>query len=507
MWSDGKPITAEDVLWTFDNQLKNEKLPYHAQFDQFVKDFSKTDDHTVVVNFKEASPRFMFEVLSLKFDTGIPIVPKHAYDGQADVNALPGGITMPSSGAYLIKSWNQDQKVMDLNPDWWAVKAGLIPLPEVKRIILQNIGSDMGTVAQRVVNNEFDTALDFRNDIIATILKQNAKVTTHTGADEPHGYLDWWPNSLWVNTLLEPFNDANIRRAIALTIDRDKIDEVVYNGAKVTNVYPFPLYPALQKFADSAKELYDKYQPRKFDLEESGKMFEAAGYTKNGDGLWEKGGTTIPGTINGFEGIHADIVPVLVELLRAGGIDSSINFGPDAYQNMVDGKPGFYMFGHGASLIDPYAAFELYHSRYSAIIGNTAGNSRWSRYKNPDYDKLVDGMAPLPADDPKFQELALQALEIYWKDTIDIPIIQWLHRIAYNQTYWTNLADRGQHWPRLQRRILGAHRPSGRGELEGRCGVILIRIVHVIRARSASKPASSNKQGRAILDELRGLVC
>ncbi len=31
-----------------------------------------------------------------------------------------------------------------------------------------------------------------------------------------------------------------------------------------------------------------------------------------------------------------------------------------------------------------------------------------------------------------------QAMEIYWSDTIDIPIIQWLHRIPYNQTYWTN---------------------------------------------------------------------
>jgi len=438
MWSDGTPITADDVIFTLDGQKSNEKLAYHAQVLQFVKDISKTDAQTVVINFNEPSPRFKFEVLTLKFDTGIPIVPKHILEKEADVNAYTGGLEIPVSGAYKIVAWNADQIVRDYREDWWAAKAGVAGVPDVKRVIVQKIGADMGTVAQRLVNNEFDSALDFRNDIISTILTQNAKVTSHTGADEPHGYLDWWPNSLWMNTQLEPFNDPNVRKAIALTIDRDTIDEVVYNGAKVTNVYPFPLYPALQTFADSAKELYDKYQPRKFDLEESAKLFEAAGYAKNGDGLWEKGGATIPGVINGFEGIHADIVPVLVELLRAGGVDASINFGTDAYQNMADGKAGFYMFGHGASLIDPYAAFELFHSRYGAPTGTVAGSNRFSRYKNADYDTIVDQMAPLPADDPKFQELALQAMEIYWRDTIDIPIIQWLHRIAYNQTNWTN---------------------------------------------------------------------
>jgi hypothetical protein len=29
-------------------------------------------------------------------------------------------------------------------------------------------------------------------------------------------------------------------------------------------------------------------------------------------------------------------------------------------------------------------------------------------------------------------------MEWYWKDTIDIPAVQFLHRIPYNQTYWTN---------------------------------------------------------------------
>ena len=107
---------------------------------------------------------------------------------------------------------------------------------------------------------------------------------------------------------------------------------------------------------------------------------EEAGYTMNSDDLWEKDGETVSAVIHGFEGIHSDIVPILVEMLRNGGFDADVNFGQDAYQQMADGAAGLYMFGHGASLKDPYTALELYHSKFSAGIGTTAGNNRFSRY-------------------------------------------------------------------------------------------------------------------------------
>jgi ABC-type transport system substrate-binding protein len=340
--------------------------------------------------------------------------------------------------------WDQNQKILDLREDWWAVKAGLATMPEVKRIVMTNIGGQVGqnmdTVAQRVVNNEYDATLDMRSSVIGNILKQNPKVTTHTANKPPYGYLDWWPNSLWVNTQISPTNDVRVRRALSLAIDRNKLNDMVYEGAKVSTIYPFPLYPNLVKFAETPamKALVDKYQPGKFDLAESAKLMTDAGFKKNAAGLWTKDGKTVDATIQGFEGIHSDIVPILVEMLRQAGFDANVNFGTDAYQNMADGKPGLYMFGHGASLIDPEATLNLFNGRYSAAVGTSAGNNRFSRYSNPEYDKIVDAMAPLAADDPKFTELATKAMEIYWRDVIDIPVIQWLHRIPYNQTYWTN---------------------------------------------------------------------
>jgi ABC-type transport system substrate-binding protein len=455
-WSDGEAVTSADVVYTFEGQLNRDTLPYHAAFEQFVESVAAPDDLTVVVTFKIPAPRFKYEVLTFKFDTGIPIVPEHVLGAQEDVNAFVGGLEMAHSGPYNLVTWDANQKIYDLRSDWWAVEAGKSELPAVKRIVMVNIGGQVGQnmdiVVQRLVNNEFDAILDVRSSVAAQILASNDKVTTHSGSESPYGYLDWWPNSLWMNTQLEPYNNPDVRRAMSLTIDRATINEIVYDGAEIATIYPFPLYPNLQAFADSpaVKAMEEQYQPGKFDLDESAALMTAAGYAKNGDGLWEKDGATVDATIQAFEGIHSDIVPILVEMLRNGGFDASVNFGTDAYQNMADGKAGLYMFGHGASTVDPYAALELFHSRFSASIGTSAGNNRFSRYVNPEFDALLDEMAPLDATDPRFQELAAEALGIYWRDTIDIPVIQWLHRIPYNQTYWTN-------WPTAANPAMGTN--------------------------------------------------
>jgi peptide/nickel transport system substrate-binding protein len=456
-WSDGTPVTSADVVFTFEGQMTNSQLPYHAAFDQFVESVTAVDDHTVDVAFKIPAPRFKFEVLTEKFDTGIPIVPAHALSEVDDVNAYPGGIDIPHSGPYDLVAWNMNQKIYQLREDWWGVEAGLVDdVPAVKRIVIVNLGGQVGqnmdTVAQRLVNNEMDSALDMRSTVIGNILAQNSAVTTHTGNESPYGYLDWWPNSLWMNTQLEPYDDPLVRRAMNRVIDRQLINDILYEGAEIATIFPFPLYPGLESFVETpeVQALIEQYEPGKVDHDESAALMEEAGFTRNGQGLWERDGETVNATIQAFEGIHSDIAPILVEMLRNGGFDASINFGTDAYQNMADGVAGLYLFGHGASLKDPYATFELFHGRFSEAIGTSAGNNRFSRYSNPEYDAILDAMAPLSSEDPVFQENAVKALEIYWRDQIDIPIIQWLHRIAYNQTYWTN-------WPTAENPALGTN--------------------------------------------------
>jgi peptide/nickel transport system substrate-binding protein len=439
-WSDGEPVTADDVIYSMEGQRKYETLPYNAHFG-LVDTITAKDDLTVEVTFKQPAPRFKFEVLTQKFDTGISIVPEHWLSKQEDPTKAPGLDEIPHSGPFNVVAWNANQKIMDLREDWWAIEAGRAELPAVKRVVIVNIlNQPIDTVAQRLVNNEFDSSVDMRAQIIANILRQNPDIQSWTGTESPYGYLDWWPNSLWMNTQLEPYNDVRVRKAISLAINRDLINEVLYEGAEIATTYPFPLYPNLQAFADSAgvKAEEETYSPWTYDTDQSAALMEEAGFTLNRDDLWEKDGKTLDATIQAFETIHGDIAPVLAEMLRQAGFDSNVNFGTDAFQNMVDGKAGLYLFGHGASLFDPFEALNLFHSNYARPVGTPAVTGRFSRYSNPEFDALLDAISPLASDDPKFIEGAGKAMGIYWRDVIDVPVIQWLHRIPYNNHYWTN---------------------------------------------------------------------
>jgi peptide/nickel transport system substrate-binding protein len=79
---------------------------------------------------------------------------------------------------------------------------------------------------------------------------------------------------------------------------------------------------------------------------------------------------------------------------------------------------------------------DFYTSKYWAPIGEpTAQNSR---FKNADYDAILDQMAAVPSSDPGYMDLYLAALEIWLDNLVDAPIQQWLHRIPMNTTYWKN---------------------------------------------------------------------
>ena len=191
-WSDGTPVTSKDVVYTFDGQLNNDKLPYHAVVRAVRRDGHRhrrpdrrreLQDPGAALQVRSADPKVRHRH---------PDRPRARLGIGAGRLSTPsaGGTEIPHSGPYDLVAWNANQKIFDLRDDWWAVKAGRIAWPAVKRIVMVNIGGQVGqnmdTVAQRIVNNEFDSALDMRSlGDRQHPGRRIPKITTHTGNDRP----------------------------------------------------------------------------------------------------------------------------------------------------------------------------------------------------------------------------------------------------------------------------------------------------------------------------------
>ncbi len=440
-WSDGEPFDANDVVFTI-NLLKKyaPALKWSAGVDAAVKEAEVVDDHTVLVKFHNPEPRFWFQYCTARTDNGIYWVPEHIYKDVEDVTAFtfydPAKGWPVVTGPYNIVYDTPTQRFYDRRDDWWAAKTGFWDLPKVERIVIVPYTSDENT-AQLSINNVTDTTSSLRPTTIVAIMEANPKIRPYT-MDKPYGYVTYWPVGLGWNNSEPPFDNPDIRWAISYAIDRDKLIEVGYDGAGLPDNLPYPDFPALRPFFDSISDLLEKYSTNEYNLEKSAALMEKNGWTKDSEGFWTKDGQRFSYEIGGWA-IFSDIGPVLAELLRQGGFDVQYVSPPDHADRMRTGEPG-YMFinGVGGSVnADPFITLsDNFDGRKAAPTGEYEWQNYW-RYRNDEFDAVLDEMLVTPPSDPKTYDQFHRAMEIWLRDLPFVPLIQWTHDIAQNTTYWT----------------------------------------------------------------------
>lgn len=440
-WSDGEPFTAEDVRFTIQTLIdKAPELRNSSEVNAWVESVEAVDDLTVRIVFYEPRPRFWFSHLTAKFDTGIYWMPAHVFRDVEDIPSFefydPDQGWPLHTGPYEVTLWTPEQMFIDLREDWWAAKTGFAELPEVERILrLPWTGEERA--AQLVINNEVDSCLDLRATTIQTTVAQNPAIITHTGRELPLGYIDWWPTSFWFNCDEPPFNTKEMRWAISYSVDRDQMIDVALEGSGIVTQLPFPYYPPLMPYIEAAAPLLEQYNTSEYNPDKVVDLMEGQGYEQDAEGFWVRDGERVPTVIYGA-GIFNDIGPVLAEQLRRNGFDAEYSVPADVGTRRADGTAKIMLFGHGGSIVDPFDTLDMYTSKHYRPSGESA--SYFSRYRNAEYDAIIDQMAamsPSP-DDPEYMDLYLAAIEHYLENLIDCPLQQWLHRIPYNQTYWTN---------------------------------------------------------------------
>jgi peptide/nickel transport system substrate-binding protein len=312
-------------------------------------------------------------------------------------------------------------------------------MPSVERIVQFGWTNDE-VGGQMLINDEVDVTLDLRPATIEAILAQASDhITTHTFGEKPYGYMDWWPTSLFFNTLEEPYDNKDVRWAFAYAIDHQQVMDVGYGGAGVKTNLPFPGYPGLTKYRDNStaevREMADAVFTR--DVAKVEERMKAAGFEKNDDGFFAKDGEVFQPEILTVD-IYADIGPVIVEQLRQAGFDAQQINPPDAWTIMGDGNSKTFFRGHGGSVKDPWITLDMYTEKNSVPTGTNVVNESWTRWWDPDYEVAVNEMARTsPDDEAKMQELFDKCMQIWYTNLPEVPISEWFHRLAMNTTYWT----------------------------------------------------------------------
>ena len=437
-WSDGEPWTAHDLVFTINMLRENApKLTFSVDMQTWVKEATAVDELTARIRLTAPNPRFVFTYFTHNFDNGVPIVPRHIWEGrdpEAFANFDLSRDWPIVSGPYRMVLSVPAQRIWDLREDWWAAKIGFQRLPRVERLIYLPYMEEAKQV-QNLIPNNLDLCADMLPPNIQTILDQNPKVTTWSGREAPYGYLDWWPLSMGFNVLEAPFDDAGFRWAINYAIDREQLVEVGWQGAGRPTLLPFPDFPPLRKFTDKIEDLLEKYPVGRYDPERSAAIMRDKGWQRDEKGFWVKNGARAKIVIE-ISNTFQDITPVLVEQLRQAGFDAYMRMTSDNYTRMATGAARTFIFGNGGSVKDPYFTLRLYHSRFVEPTG-TATPTFW-RWKNAEFDAIVDRMGQTAPDDPALEGLFRQAIEIFLRELPALPLLQFYHRLPHNETYWTN---------------------------------------------------------------------
>ena len=447
-WADGVPFTARDVAFTF-NLLKSKaaSMVHLADLPEFLDTTIVVDERTVRLALTKPGPAFWATTLSTNH--GVHVLPEHIWRDKDPLEFTNHDIDRGwplGTGPYRLVYASPYQKIYDLRQDWWAAATGFKPLPKVQRIIYVP-QQDESQAAQLVLTDQLDMGPIMQVQTLESVLQRNPRVLTYTGRDAPYGYLDWCPIDLNLNCSEPPFDDPQIRRAISLAIDREKLVQLAEAGAGLPALHPFTPYDWFAPFDAALQELIARHgYDTKSQLQEVVQLMEAKGYSKDEEAFWVNSqGQHIKIAMYVPEWLRA-YGPPLTQQLRNAGFDASFDISPGLNTLAQTGEQKAFLGCKGPSGVrgmDPYLMLSVYTSQYFRPTGQPA--PLWwatSRWRNEEYDRIVERIAPLEVGDQELDALFLEAMEIWIEEMPDIFLAQLIIRYPYNTTRWTNWPTR-----------------------------------------------------------------
>jgi peptide/nickel transport system substrate-binding protein len=347
LWSDGKPLTADDVIFTWNDIIYNPKINnvvrdlFQIRGKQFV--VTKVDDYTI----RAVTPE-IYAPMTLNFGS-VPIMPKHIlasavqegrFESVYGVNTPPDQIV--GSGPYTVKEYKPGQHVMlERNPRYLAVDSKQQRLPFIQTLIWTTV-PNFDAMSLRTLRGESDLQDVVRADEIARFQEEEKKgrlKLLDLGTQMEPVYV-WFNQNTNANAKtgtpfvpahkLKWFRSQKFRQAISHAIDRDSVVKSVYAGRAVPN------YGIL---TPSNKRWYNpNIATFPFNIEKAKALLSEIGIRdRNNDGILEdEAGNKVEFTLNTNTGnsVRERISVLIQEDLKRLGVQ--LTFQPLDFNALID---------------------------------------------------------------------------------------------------------------------------------------------------------------------------
>jgi peptide/nickel transport system substrate-binding protein len=390
-WADGKPVTADDVVFTY-NALIDPNYGFWIQGLDYIDSVEKMDDNTVVVHYNTIYPGYQTQFGGEQ----IAIWPAHYCDPAQGFTQWDCSTKPLSNGPYNLTEWVKgDHMIFDRNPNYYEKGK-----PSIDQIIVR-IVPDETVRKQMLINGDADLDMWTTETVINELQNQ------------PNIEISFSPYTRWVMRIFfnlaskgttDPvasphpvLSDVRVRKAIRMAIDVDTIAKEFFLGYATPTWSEFFRPP--YNTCDITKPVYDP--------QAAAALLEEAGWIdQNGDGVRECHGCTT-GAEDGYKmemefitygeygeplinsqqfiaeelaniGIKLNLSVVEGSILWAastdGGIEQSGNFDMDIWDDGYFGNdPTDFLWGY-----------------YDSAAAVPDAGYNYGRYNNPQIDDLIN---------------------------------------------------------------------------------------------------------------------
>ncbi|MBE3557848.1 MAG: peptide ABC transporter substrate-binding protein [Ktedonobacteraceae bacterium] len=270
-WSDGQPLTAEDVDYTW-KLWTNPKFPAAGNVAYKYIQSAEVSSDKLTITFHLKAPYAPF--LAAWTDGGLAPLPKHHFESMApdQIKKSPDNLkpTVVSGPFIMTESKPGDHYTLERNPNYYRASEGL---PHLDKLIIRVI-TDQNTLLKALQSGDLQSAwfLDAAKIPAYRQLKDYELISSTSAYFE----------AIHFNQNNEALKDVNVRKAITLAINRDELIKIARNGAGVSICTDHsPVY----------KPGYDpNIQCPPFDIDGANKLLDQAGWKMGPDGVRQKNG-------------------------------------------------------------------------------------------------------------------------------------------------------------------------------------------------------------------------